>query len=69
MALFFFRKVFVISTEGRKHTSISTKIGEFRHGITSVISPFGRNDKIVYIFLFSSYGFPQIFKAIPLILF
>jgi len=42
--------VFVISTEGRNHTSISTKIGNLLCGVSSVISPFGRNDKL-YVFL------------------
>ncbi len=36
----------VISTEGRNHTRNSKKIGTFLYGNTSVISPFGRNDKL-----------------------
>ncbi|WP_207383375.1 hypothetical protein, partial [Flavobacterium sp. VMW] len=36
---------FVISTEGRNRTRDSTKIGDILYGVSSAISPFGRNDK------------------------
>ncbi len=35
----------VISTVGRNHARDSTKIGEFRDGISYVISPLGRNNR------------------------
>ncbi len=35
----------VISTVGRNHARDSTKIGDFRDGISYVISPFGRNER------------------------
>ncbi len=38
---------FIISTEGRNHTQDSTMHVVNLCGITSAISPFGRNDKIV----------------------
>ncbi len=42
---------FVISTEGRNHTSNSAKIGDYVCRVSNVISPFGRNDKLYGILL------------------
>jgi len=47
----FYFTQYVISTEGRNHTRNSTKIDDFNCGVSSVISPFGRND-ILYDYLF-----------------
>jgi len=44
---FIFRKVFVISTEGRNLTRKSAKKIANLCRITSEISPFGRNDKTI----------------------
>ena len=43
---------YVISTEGINHTCNSTKIADLDYGVSIVISPFGRNDKLDGCFAF-----------------
>jgi hypothetical protein len=43
-----FPEKFMSFRRRRNHTSTSTKIGDFLCGVSCVISPFGRNDNIVF---------------------